>query len=839
MIPSAPIRRVHGSIHWVLAVGACLTARAQLPTSDLRTISPPAARVGETIEARINGTNLDDLRELRFTHPGITAKQRMLPKSEFLGRALPDVGKFDLTIASNVPPGVYEVRAAGYFGLSTGRPFVVVPSDSVEVKETGKNFERETAMPIEIGTVVSGTTASRGIDWYRFTADAGERLMVQCFAERIDSKVDGMLVLYNANGRELDRNRQQFGRDPCLDVLVEEGGDYYLALSDILFRGSSGDYFYRLQVTRKPHIDFIWPPMGEAGKKSQFRIYGRNLPGGTLSDGLKIDGKPLEHVDVSIEMPTEEITPMRFHPGQPRQGMMRGYDYRHAGSEPWRIGFASAAVLFEKREVEVQSIQVPVEIAGRFDRGNETDRYRFQAKKGVTYWIESVADRMAADIDAAVVVRRVDKGIKEIAEFDDPVSYFSKDGLDAINFDTSDAFGSFTPAEDGEFEVEIRNQFGSAGTALIYRLAIREAAHDFDLIASTERPLPTNRTGYSVTPLLRRNARWAIRMIVPRRDGFEGEIVVTATGLPEGVRANPLRLHGTTDTGMLVLAADDKAKDWAGEIDIVGRATINGKRVTRTARFSSLIWGHIFSDSIRVRSRLAERVPLGVNEHEQAVVVIKSSKRKYTVEEGAKLEIPITITEDGTRTGNLTISPDGLFGLHRSPPTVNIAQGKTEGTLSIDFKNRSSHEVKPGTYQFTLQGVGVSKYRANVPAANRLGADRRAIRKIVEDLTAKVDEAKSALASAEQTYKQAKQSAETATADDKASVAKRAESAKDALDSARASEKELSDKLSRARKEQAMVDKLAKAAAAKAVSKNTKFAAWSDPISVTVTRKAK
>ena len=825
---------------FVFALFFAANAPAQLPTADLSRMEPRAVRAGESAAVNLYGSNLEDLAALQFTHPGIKAKPVMLPADEFWPEPRQDGTKFEVSVAADVPPGIYEARVSGYFGLSTARPFVVAPADSNEIVESGKNSSRETAMPIELNQVVTGSVASRGVDWFKFSAKADQRLIIDVVAERIDSRMDGLIVLFDAGGKEISRNRQRYGRDPFLELAPDQDGEFHLALSDILYRGS-GDHYYRLSVTDRPHIDFIFPPMGQPGSTRKHKVFGRNLPGGSLSELVYLDGQQLESVEVEIEMPDEPRTPNAHHPGEPRQGMLRGVDFQLEDSNSYRVGFATAPIVAEDPGLESQTVSVPVEIAGRFEEPNDLDVFRFKARKGEEYWVEAISDRLAANSDPMVVVHKIalaedesEKRIK-VAENDDPASFFRVDGKDAINMDTADAAVGFTADADADYSVTILNQFGSGDAANLYRLAVRKPCHDFDLMATTERPLPTNRAGYSVTPLLRRNAKWGVRVFCPRRDGFQGDIVVSAEDLPEGVSAKPLTLSGKTDHGILVLAADAQARSWAGNIRIVGRAAIDGKNLIREARFASLVWGHIFSDSIRVRSRLAQLVPLGVNEREEAPVVIAPAEEKeWTVEIGQTLEIPIKVTDNGTRKGNLTIEPHSLFGMLRGQPTVNVPEGKGDGVLKISFRPTGNFKVEPGRYQFALHGTGVAKYRHNDPANVRTGADRRRIEKLADQFKAEAEKARAAAVAAKKALDQAKQNASTASEEAKADLQAKAKKAEVAHAEADKKATAAAEESKRAEKARAEIQRLAKTAAAKAVEKNEKFAAWSDLITVVV-----
>ncbi|WP_299466799.1 hypothetical protein [uncultured Gimesia sp.] len=813
---------------------------AQLPTADLLRIQPFSAPAGNTVELSISGSNLDDATELRFTHPGITAKPVLIPADEFFPQARVQGSKFNVTVSPDVPPGIYEARAVSYFGLSTARPFVVAASNSREILEAGNHSTRETAMPVEVNSVITGSVPSQGIDWYKLKATSGQRVLIELTAERIDSRLDGQIVVYNSKGREIARNRDWYGRDPFIEINPKQDSEFYLAISDILYRGGS-EHFYRLSISDQPHIDFVFPPAGEPGSRNTYTVYGRNLPGGSFGKSVYRNGQKLESVEVEIPLPDVASPPASFQPGTPRQGLLNGFDYQLENSNSVKIGFATGPVVIESSELDQQTVSIPTEIAGRFDAPDDEDVFLFHAEKGKTYCVEVIADRMNSNVDASLEIHQITRTKegaetrKKIADNDDLPSFFSVDNKDAINLNSNDAAVSFVAEQDGDYAVTVLNQFGGGGSADLYRLAIREPKPDFQLIATTERPLPSGRTGYSVTPLLRQGANWGVRIVAPRQDGFTGDIVITAENLPEGVSAAPLTLSGKTDRGVLVISADPSAKTWAGEIRIVGKAQLNNQQVVREAKFASLIWGHVFADAIRVRSRLTMRMPLAVNGQEQAPVIIAPVENKaWTVELNQKLEIPIKVTENGPRTGNLTIEPHELFGMLRSPPTVNIAEKETEGTLVIDFRPNGNFQIEPGQYQFALQGVGVTDYRHNLPASIQAAAEQKRIENLIVQIKSDIDQTKAAVDKSKGVLDQARQNTAQAGSESEAKL-KQAQSDYDAAVKAA---KEAGEKLTRAENVLTKAAATAKSTESKAAASSSKFAVWSKLITVTVNKPA-
>src|SRR5712691_10352685 len=173
---------------------------AQLPVARLFTVFPPGGKVGSQFEVVLTGADLDEANQLHFSRPGITSKQKL---GETNG--LPEANKFVVTIATNVTPGVYEARIVGRFGISNPRSFVV--SDLPEAIAPTTNSSPANAAAISLGTIINGHTEANAVGFYKFTARKGQRILIECLAREIDSRMDAALILYDAAGKELERNR--------------------------------------------------------------------------------------------------------------------------------------------------------------------------------------------------------------------------------------------------------------------------------------------------------------------------------------------------------------------------------------------------------------------------------------------------------------------------------------------------------------------------------------------------------------------------------------------------------------------------------------------------------
>ena len=247
-------------------------AAAQLPTARVLSAYPAGGKQGTTVEITITGSDLDDVSQLYFDHPGITA-QFIQEMKEGKPVPVPAAGpaKFKVTIAPETPLGLHDLRAIGRFGVSNPRAFMV--GDMIEISETEPNNTVAQAtrvladkLPsITVNGQINGATDS---DYYMFQARAGQRILVDCYAQRIDSRLNGRLVLLTAAGKLLASNDDFHDRDPFLDVSIPADGDYVVGVTDQVFDGSP-EHFYRLNIGSLPFIDYILPPAAAPGTTGQ------------------------------------------------------------------------------------------------------------------------------------------------------------------------------------------------------------------------------------------------------------------------------------------------------------------------------------------------------------------------------------------------------------------------------------------------------------------------------------------------------------------------------------------------------------------------------------------
>ena len=193
----------------------------------------------------------------------------------------PQVTKFKVTIAADVPLGIHDVRLVNKWGVSNPRAFVV--GDLTKSWRRSRTTTSTEAQRVEINTTINGNLANpTDVDYYVFAGKKGQRVVFSCLASSIDSRMHPELEVYDAKGKQLAVSQHYHDTDALTDVTLPDDGDYYVRLFEFTHTQGTAEHFYRLSITTAPWIDAIYPSVVEPGKTTQVTVYGRNLPGGKL-----------------------------------------------------------------------------------------------------------------------------------------------------------------------------------------------------------------------------------------------------------------------------------------------------------------------------------------------------------------------------------------------------------------------------------------------------------------------------------------------------------------------------------------------------------------------------
>jgi len=647
----------------------------------LLNVSPAGAKAGSVVEVVVGGQELSAPKELRFSHPGIAAINK-------------ETNRFEVTIATNVPPGIYDVRAVTKQGASNPRAFAVGVLNEVAEEKNRSDAPQKIALE----STVNGRTDTNSIDYFRFAAKKGQRVLLRCDTRAIDSKLEPVLVLYDGTAHEVSRSRS----GGLLDYTIPVDGAFTVRLHDATYRGGT-EFFYRLSVGTFPHVDYVLPTAADA--KTRFAVFGRNLPG-----GKEVDEKAkhrLERLDVELS----ETDPALSRPltTMPAQTALDLFEYRvrdsRGASDAVLMRFPTAPVIAEHEPNNTSAtagkLTVPCEVVGQFQANGDRDWFSFEAKKGDVYWIEVVSHRLGCATDPFVVVQRVTtNGATDVLELNDSEANF---GGPEFNTSHRDPSGKFEAKESGTYRVQLRDLFTQPrhGPAKIYHLAIRKPAPDFKLVALPGNPLPAKKDAKDVgvtTTTLRRGETLPIKIIAFRRDGFDGMIDVGSVEFPEDVVATSCRIESGKSSALLFLTAGDEAAASIGTAGLRGTAPINGTNVSRLAAPATVVWGTADPANEAAMARIVADTALSVAEASVPVRVHPASNVVETVA-NKTVKLSFRIDRRTSSTGSVKLKPFGLAVLD-SVPEVDLPATETNLVLQIDLREK---KVPVGTHVFALQ----------------------------------------------------------------------------------------------------------------------------------------
>ncbi|MGD0777209.1 MAG: hypothetical protein ABSC05_30690 [Candidatus Solibacter sp.] len=203
------------------------------------------------------------------------------------------------------PAGVYPISARHGPFVSNRVPFAV---DALpEMLEKEPNNRQENAQRVRLPVIVNGRIDRPG-DWdvFRFDGRAGEEIVAEVSARRLNSPLDSLLRLTDASGRELAVNDDAEDKgaallthqaDSRINFKLPANGAYYLHLGDAQGKGGA-DYAYRLRISRpRPDFELRVVPSGinaRAGATVPVTVYALRRDGFAGDIALKLKDAPAE-----------------------------------------------------------------------------------------------------------------------------------------------------------------------------------------------------------------------------------------------------------------------------------------------------------------------------------------------------------------------------------------------------------------------------------------------------------------------------------------------------------------------------------------------------------------
>ncbi len=515
----------------VLAMLALLAAPAAAQTSYpmVTHVVPVAVQRGTTAEVTVEGQmNFAGAYKALFEGTGLSA--------EIVPAAAPKPPvrsvKLKVTAAPDAAPGVREFRLVSSLGVSSvGQQLVV---DDPVVQESGDNNTLAKANPIKVPCVVCGRIeVAEDVDYFKFRAEAGQTLTFEVHCARLEDKIhdlqkhaDPMLTLFDAEGRELAGNDDFYFADPMLAHTFARAGDYYVQVRDSKYDGDPR-WVYALTVTDRPYVSHVFPMAANPEQALTVEPVG---------------SARLVMPRLSITAPaTLGIHEVAFNAGGKR-------------TNPAALIVSPLPQVIEQEPNDTpdqaQRVAIPCGVNGRIGARHDLDHFVFKATKGKAVRFEVKARRFGTPLRSA---------LDSVLDVMTPKGQVLATNDDAYG---KDAALVFTPADDGDYVVRLRDLNSKGGDTFVYYLECDWARPDFALCCDCDKAMIGPGSGTA----------WYVQLT--RLNGFDGPVRVAVKGLPKGVTASELTIPPTMTQGLLVLTAADGAPRDASNVEVIGTATV-------------------------------------------------------------------------------------------------------------------------------------------------------------------------------------------------------------------------------------------------------------------------
>ncbi len=411
---------------------------------------------------------------------------------------------------------------------------------------------------------MNGQVASGEVNWYRFEARKGQRLVISTVARQLipylADAVPGwfqpVLAIYDARGNELAYNDDyRFKPDPTIFFDVPQDGEYAFTITDAIYRGRE-DFIYRVTIGELPFVTSIFPLGGQVGAPVTIAMKGWNLETAELTPPASGSGPGVYSLAARQESLVSNGVPFAL------DTLPEGFD-KETNNDP----------------AGAQKVKLPIIINGRIDRPDDWDVFQFEGRAGDAIVAEVSARRLDSPLDSMLKV--TDAAGKVLAFNDDHPDVGS-----GLNTHHADSYVMVTLPADGTYCVHVGDTARKGGEEYAYRLRISPPQPDFAL-----RLVPSS-------VALRGKGSNTVSVYAIRKDGFTGDIKLSLKDPPEGFSSSPLSLTAKQEVVRFTVKTDLTETKEPVSLVVQGRAKIGEQDVAHEAvpaedRMQAFLWRHL------------------------------------------------------------------------------------------------------------------------------------------------------------------------------------------------------------------------------------------------------
>ena len=676
---------------------------AQLPPTALRVLYPPVVQVGNESKVDVLGQGpLEEIDQLLFSHPGLSA--RLLPDqtSPLTGTAQKTYGKFSLSVASDVPPGFYEVWAVGRNGVSSSRVVWAVPRTVLSAPQPDSASETPAKLMLDRIFVQRFTAAKT--QHYELELSAGQHIRLIAHDAKLDSRAISQLRVLGPDKKLIAAARSDAINGAQAQFTAAQTGIYHIELRDAVYRGGD-EFFYALWV--EPIEASPLDPNYTAWHDRQAVVSSLVPPTGQLSAARQLTSLSLARL-LSVDVPFIESSNGRAQPLE---------------------------------------ISAPCIVSGNFSSKLHDQAFDFAAKKGDTFWVDVASQQLGEPADPQVSIYKLadsatntvegnSAGAKrapaanpaKLVEQDDPAAI----GSPPLRIARADPSLRFEAPADGRYRIVVRDQFmkDTANVGSRYLLILRRPQGALTVVAAWASPTNNAALARPIGNYLMMGGTSGIRIIVDRVEGLTGPVEVTCENLPAGVTAVPIIIPADKDEGHLILTnSEPAASKFAGPLKISARA-ISNANIKVEAIGAQLNWEPIPTWNA-LTHRLTQQLLVGVSDKDTSPISFKiADGATLTTTRGGKLAVPIKLTRRAGGGDKVVLRAQGL-PTKATMADVTIEGAASEGSGQIVI----AADAPAGEASFWYQVETKVKLRNNPQALERAEAEQAQLEKMQSDST--------------------------------------------------------------------------------------------------------
>lgn len=426
---------------------------------------PAGGQVGTTVEIEAGGLNINKSTKVVFSHSGISGElipfvenaAEVKKRKKLTDQSSPQLAdriKIRITIANDVPCGMYDLRLQGASGVSNMLPFEV--SSYRNYLESGKSRPKNPDPVASLPAVLCGQMTPGGIDYFSFSGREGDQIvasvkgrqLVPYIADAVPGWFQPVVKIVDSRGREVAYSDDYYHNvDPLIITTLPKNDTYTLMIHDAIYRGRQ-DFNYRISLGVIPYVTGRYPAYGVVGKKIKQQIEGANL--GSTKATIKPTKEGYNILTYSTDVGTSN--------GVSFYGVPKGKNFVQSPEEGTLLTMSTA-------------------IADSLTAKAKIKRYKVNVMSGQKLIIELIGRRNGSRIDA--VMRLRDGAGRIVAEADD-----NEDPLQGLMTFHADPVLKYTPNVSGELLLEVEDLHRGHGRDYHYLLLRHRQMPSFNAFVS-------------------------------------------------------------------------------------------------------------------------------------------------------------------------------------------------------------------------------------------------------------------------------------------------------------------------------------------------------------------